>query len=130
MAMPNRSDQVVIDANFSTAWSDGGVWTAAAISTLLRSTWVRACMEAVGTPMGGGALKLEATQLNRLPVPKLPVQAIMLLATMRPGDSIAAVDLIVSKAVFGARASMPFISRMNERLLAFIETSEQARQRV
>jgi hypothetical protein len=129
LAMANRSDPVVVDANFSTAWSEGGGWTPSAISALLRSSWVRACMEAVGTPMGGGALKLEATHLKRLPVPKLTNQEIGRLTSLGSSDPIAVVDPIVTKAVLGGRASIPSLSRTNERLLAFIKEAERARQR-
>lgn len=66
----NSSPPVLIDANFSTIWGDSS-WSAASLAALLNSSWCRACMEAVGTPMGGGALKLEATQLNQMPVPVL-----------------------------------------------------------
>jgi len=129
MAMPNRSDPVVVDANFSTAWSESGRWTPLAICALLLSSWSRACMETIGTPMGGGALKLEATHLKRLPVPRLTDQEIGQLASLGNSSAITAIDLIVTKAVLGGRAGMPSISAMNERLLTFIENAEQARQR-
>ena len=32
-------------------------------------------MEALGTPLGGGALKLEAAHLRQLPVPRLSIEA-------------------------------------------------------
>jgi len=129
VAMANGTVPVVVDANFSTAWSVGGEWTPSAISALLRSSWVRACMEAIGTPMGGGALKLEATHLKRLPVPRLTDQETGQLVSLGSSAPIAAVDLIITKAVLGDRASTASMSRMNERLLAFIEAAEQARQR-
>ncbi len=67
----NRRPPIVIDANFSTLWADSGALTSLGIIGIMNSSWVRACMESIGTPMGGGALKLEATHLRRLVVPKL-----------------------------------------------------------
>ena len=129
VAVTNRAEPVVVDANFSTAWSDSSRWTPSAITALLCSSWVRACMESIGTPMGGGALKLEATHLKRLPVPKFTDHEIGQLASLGGGDLIATVDPIVTKAVLGGGPGMHSISQMNERLLDFIEKAEQARQR-
>lgn len=67
----NLDPPVLIDANFSTLWAPSGSWTRHALKALLNSAWCRVAMEALGTPMGGGALKLEATHLRRLPVPAL-----------------------------------------------------------
>ena len=67
----NLDPPVLIDANFSTLWTPSGNWTRYALKALLNSIWCRVAMEALGTPMGGGALKLEATHLRRLPVPAL-----------------------------------------------------------
>ena len=129
LAVANRTEPLVVDANFSTVWSDTSRWTPSAIAALLCSAWVRACMESIGTPMGGGALKLEATHLKRLPVPIFTDHEVGQLASVGSGDSIAAVDSIVTKAMLGDRASTSAISRMNKRLVAFIEKAEQARQR-
>ena len=61
---------LLIDANFSTFWiNDAHAVSPLAMLALLRSTWALAVMETSGTVMGGGALKLEATQLRRFPVP-------------------------------------------------------------
>ena len=61
----------VIDANFSTLrpHKDKPGLPAAALLALLRSSWAVAAMELAGTVLGGGALKIEATQLRRLPLP-------------------------------------------------------------
>ena len=72
----NAADAFLVDANFSTFWADSGSWSGAAIKALLNSSWCRAYMEATGTPMGGGALKLEATHLRRMLLPPLPKDAI------------------------------------------------------
>lgn len=67
----------VIDANFSTLWRHVGKpgLPAAALLAVLSSSWAVATMELTGTVLGGGALKIEATQLRRLPLPA-PVMAI------------------------------------------------------
>lgn len=69
MAILNAEPPVLIDANFSTLWCENDAWSAAGIFALLNSTWCRLCMEALGTTLGGGALKLEATHLRQLPIP-------------------------------------------------------------
>jgi hypothetical protein len=66
----NDDPPALIDANFSTICGDSK-WTRFALRALFNSSWSRVCMEVLGTPLGGGALKLEATQLNRLPIPTL-----------------------------------------------------------
>lgn len=64
--------EVVVDANFSTVWlNEDSVFTKWSLLSILNSTWSIAAMELLGSVMGGGALKLEATHLKRLPMPKL-----------------------------------------------------------
>jgi len=65
----NFSPPILVDANFSTFWTEQNDWSPYALKALLNSTWCRAYMEALGTPLGGGALKLEATHLKRITVP-------------------------------------------------------------
>ena len=67
----NTDPRLLIDANFATFWAPGGTWTRFALKALLNSVWCRAFMEAAGTPLGGGALKLEATHFRQMPVPVL-----------------------------------------------------------
>ena len=70
-AEANRHRRLLVDANFATVWAPGRAWTPYALKALLNSTWCRAAMELLCTPMGGGALKVEATHLRRLPLPRL-----------------------------------------------------------
>lgn len=65
----NLNKPILIDANFSTFWSNEN-WTPSALKALLNSVWCQAFMEALGTPLGGGALKLEATHLKQIHIPK------------------------------------------------------------
>src|SRR5690606_12632224 len=67
----NTQPPVLIDANFSTLWAEQRRWTAHALYAMFHSSWCRAAMEAAGTPLGGGALKLEATHIRQVPVPPL-----------------------------------------------------------
>ena len=64
----NLGEPILVDANFSTFWSDNS-WTPSALKALLNSTWCQLLMEALGTPLGGGALKLEAAHMRNLPLP-------------------------------------------------------------
>lgn len=132
LAFMNRNERIVIDANFSTLWSDDARWTPTAICALLRSTWARACMEAVGTPMGGGALKLEATQLRRIPVPALDDDAISRLGSIDATCTAEAVDGVVIGAVL-RQSEGPVeaarVARARDRLQTFIEQAQLARQR-
>lgn len=66
----NRHRRLLVDANFATVWAPRRTWSRHALKALLNSIWCRAVMEALCTPLGGGALKVEATHLRRLPVPK------------------------------------------------------------
>lgn len=65
----NTVPAILIDANFSTLWPEGARWTNYGLYGLFSSVWCRAGMEALGTPLGGGALKLEATHIRQIPVP-------------------------------------------------------------
>jgi len=66
----NLDDPVLIDANFSTFWLTGEDWTRFGVKALLNSALCQVLMEALGTPMGGGALKLEAVHIRQLPIPQ------------------------------------------------------------
>lgn len=63
----------VVDANFSTFWCDTAHRTPLApfaMAALLSSSLAGVVLETTGTVMGGGALKVEATHLRRMPLPK------------------------------------------------------------
>src|SRR5439155_1526562 len=88
----NADPPVLIDANFSTAWSNNPEWSPLAMFALLNSSWMQLCMEAIGTPMGGGALKLEATQIRRLPLPDFPSEVLRALHEAGSALRIAAAE--------------------------------------
>ena len=72
----NLSPPILIDANFSSFWSEKEEWTPSALKALLNSSWCRMYMEIIGTQLGGGALKLEATHLREMVVPDFPLEKI------------------------------------------------------
>lgn len=115
----NRAEPVVVDANFSTITTESIQWTGPALMALLRSTWARSCMELLGTPMGGGALKLEASQLRRLPVPVMPGATIQRLHRIGRGgigdNDVMEVDRLLLRTFVGAKDDQ---SSAHERLLA------------
>lgn len=84
----NTQPPVLIDANFSTLWAEQRQWTAHALYALFHSSWCRAAMEAAGTPLGGGALKLEATHIRQVPIPALSDRDCERLAAL--GQQLAA----------------------------------------
>lgn len=69
----NNGSKYLVDANFSTLWiSDNNHdYNSYTLLALLNSSWCIVAMEEYGTVMGGGALKLEATQIKKLPIPVL-----------------------------------------------------------
>ena len=107
----NLDPPILIDANFSTFWSANGQWSALALKALLNSVWCRLLMELLGTHLGGGALKLEATHLRQMTVPRLDFAAKGALAraasrlSRHSTDVQAEIDEIVLRAVVSDPAS-------------------------
>ena len=123
----NLDPPVLIDANFSSIWSTRGVWTRFGLKAMLNSVWCRTLMEALGTPLGGGALKLDASHIRRMPIPQLSEQAIRNLnkagneLTQESPGAQAAIDDIVLRGVVG--------SDVQERELRSLSTNLEARSR-
>jgi hypothetical protein len=107
----NFEAPLLIDANFSTFWDPKNDLTRYCLKALLNSVWCRAFMEALGTPFGGGALKLEATHLRQLAVPLLSDEARADLAaagaqlTRTTAEVQSRIDAIVLDAIFPRTAS-------------------------
>jgi len=136
-ALRNRVPPIVIDANFSTLWAGDKTWTPGTIVTMMNSAWVRACMEAIGTPMGGGALKLEAAHLRRLPMPKLSATELQRISEIAehgyPALSVQKqneVDSIIVKAILRGDCNDKQASHIISGLRSMTERLSQARQRV
>jgi len=134
----NIEPPLLIDANFSTLWSDEGRLPPAAIVGLFNSSWARACMETIGTPMGGGALKLEATHLRRLPLPSLTDAQVRGLADLGaslhvreagPSDALDGIDRIVAESLLQKSPMKHRIAAVTRRLREYAAAAEEARQR-
>lgn len=101
----NPGGELVIDANFSTFWpSDASGLDERALLALLSSTWTWACLEASGTVLGGGALKVEATQLRRLALPVVDGDAVVQLSglgsqLMTGADVHSKIDTVLNEAL-------------------------------
>ena len=120
----NSGREMLVDANFSTFWSDHEEWSPKALSALLSSAWCSTFMEAIGTPLAGGALKLEASHLWQLSVPLLTNGAkarIHDAADSECGPSPAVVDHLVAESLVHASASPTEADALTESLLECAE---------
>lgn len=116
-AFLNSGRSTLVDANFSTLWLDkSSRLDVYALLALLNSSWCCAAMELSTSVMGGGALKVEATHLRRLPVPNLSVSQSQELAdlghklassdeTVDHEDMLWQIDVVVTTALLGRPAS-------------------------
>ena len=129
----NSEPPIVIDANFSTFWPVQRKWKPESLAALLNSVWCRTVMEAVGTPLGGGALKLEAVHIRRMPVPRLDDTTIQELdPTVRraQGSQVEhAIDRIVLRALLPKTAPDSAIDALAQMLAARLGEMGAARQR-
>ncbi|HBO6814853.1 N-6 DNA methylase [Pseudomonas aeruginosa] len=79
----NEGRECLVDANFCTLWTaEKSTWTAHALLAFMNSAWAQAAIERSGAVMGGGALKVEATHLRRLPVPNFGAQRLHMLSEL------------------------------------------------
>lgn len=87
--------------------------------------------------MGGGALKLEATQLREIPLPVLDAESVSILADMgrrlsqltqaRVDDWLPAADAVVLRALFPKSDA---VHSIRDRLTAFLADRRAQRKRV
>lgn len=108
---------IVVDANFVTMWGDEAESIKAAFA-LLNSTWTKCYLETLCTVMGGGALKLEATQLKKLRFPQYTKAHIQRLAELGG-------ELIQSSAVDDALQE-----KIDQATLEPFPDSEQLREKI
>lgn len=131
----NHNPAMLIDANFSTFWVPQGDWTCHALKALLDSSWCRAFMEALGTPFGGGALKLEATHLRHIPVPILSNAARKNLdeagksLTRTNGAAQSRIDDIIFNAALSPAASRKFLPQLANSMIERAQRMACARQK-
>jgi predicted RNA methylase len=123
-----NSAGALIDANFSSLWPiDEDALPVAALFALLNSTWTWANLEVSSTILGGGALKVEATDLRRLPLPDLDKVAVGKLSELgkklrlRTNRKVLdEIDSVIAETIVGTAGK----SRETTRRL--IETAEHA----
>lgn len=135
-AEANLDPPILIDANFSTFWSTEETWTRFALKALLNSTWCFALAEALGTPLGGGALKLEASHFRQMPVPKLSILARADLDSLGRELSVNAtsiqsrVNVIMLRAVMGEKTEESRLVQLAIKMATRAEKLCRERQRV
>jgi hypothetical protein len=92
-------------------------------------------MEALGTPLGGGALKLEAAQLKRLPLPAISASELAMLDIEGRALPVAAtsvpesIDRFILAKITGVRESDPAIGKLLKGLELMTESLCSGRQR-
>ena len=126
----NAGRKLLVDANFSTFWSDREGWSSKALSALLSSAWCSTLMETTGTPLGGGALKLEASHLRQLPVPLFTSDAVARIrdaAESQCGPPPGVVDHVVAESLVGASASPAKVEALTASLLECAEVLRSVR---
>jgi len=109
---------VLADANFSTLRVDGSWIDRYALLALLNSSWCRATLEFGASVMGGGALKVEATHLRRLPVPRLSESEMTRLSSLgkrlaKDGDYSNDIECLVASALLGRIATKREIAALS-----------------
>nr|AAQ72369.1 BseRI methylase fusion protein [Bacillus sp. R] len=118
-----NSNNTVIDANFSTLWvNKETIVDKYAILALFNSTWAIAFMELTGSVMGGGALKLEATHLKRLPIPALLDEGWQRLSHLGKAliymedelETLKQIDDIILKAITGKSNVLPTLELLEK----------------
>ena len=72
------NEEIVVDANFITLWNPDYKSQMVGFA-LLNSSWAKLFLEITGTAMGGGALKLEASQIRRVVFPRISCENEVLL---------------------------------------------------
>ena len=116
----NPEPRALIDANFSTFWTERANWTATGLTAFLNSSWCRTVFEAAGTSLGGGALKLEAVHLRKMPVPHFGPETIASLnaaaASAPESRNEREIDRIVLRPLFAGALSDTEIDTFSERL--------------
>ncbi|MFW1844019.1 N-6 DNA methylase [Acinetobacter pittii] len=66
----NKGKVALVDANFNTIWlNDDAKVSKNALLAILNSKFTQLIFEYIGAIMGGGALKIEATHIKKIPLP-------------------------------------------------------------
>lgn len=79
----NNNRSAIVDANFTTLWVKGGShFDEYMLLAFLNSDWVITYLEDASSKMGGGALKVEASHVKQIPVPKMNEQNLLKLSKL------------------------------------------------
>lgn len=115
----NTNSVLLVDANFSTIWSEHRRWSPKLLAIMFNSVWCRALMEAIGTRLGGGALKLEASHLRRLMLPSLDPTTVRDLLGLTESSNLSTqqnVDLLVLRSLLSTRKPTSYVLALAEAL--------------
>ncbi len=97
----------IVDANFITFWNNNRENPSEWILALLNSTWFSIMCEEFGVVMGGGALKIDAVQLKKIPIPSLDKKDIQKLSALGKNLKFSKIDMSdsiifkIDKILFG-----------------------------
>ena len=105
----------IVDANFITFGNCNKDAPSEWILALLNSSWFSILCEETGIVLGGGALKLDAIQLKKIPIPVLEEKDIQDLNALG-----------IKLASLSSDASEPIISRIDKIIFGKIGTNDQA----
>lgn len=129
----SNSSGAVVDANFSGMWPvEPDALPREALLALLNSSWTWANLETGCTVLGGGALKVEATDLRRLALPNLSAAAVKRLSELGRSleeDPSTAVADSIDEVVVGCVAPGEVVTDCTAALRAVAERSLQDRSR-
>ena len=122
---------VVVDANFSGLWPvEPDALPPGALLALLNSSWTWANLESTCTVLGGGALKVEATDLRRLALPELSAAAIERLVALGRSlveDPSGAITNLIDEVVVDAVTQGKVVADRTVALRAVAERALQHR---
>lgn len=126
----NEKCAALVDANFSTIWLDDETTVNShSLLALLNSSWCRAVLELSAAVMGGGALKVEAAHIRRLPIPSMNINAWIKLSELgqqltanRSGEItnqvIWEIDFLITSSLLGREATKEDITQIQNILEA------------
>lgn len=116
----NVEKPIAIDANMVTLWSDDQRINLITFA-MLNSTWSKLYLELICTVMGGGALKIEASHLKKLLLPKLAEERLVQLEKagaqiINAGKGTQEIQDLIDKIMFSPFEDEMIIEKARELL--------------
>ena len=119
----NEGRASIIDANFSSIWLDEeSKIDIYALLSFLNSIWSLAAIEQSASVLGGGALKVEAAHLRKLPIPELDTADWKQLSNLGKsltesgsagiGKILDAIDKVIVSRLIGTRKTKEKIAQL------------------